>query len=68
MNQGPQLQRIQPGAENIPQVDQLLAATGISLANGGDIPEYERFQDHFQHYRFVVYTGLNCEKLCLRGV
>ena len=31
-----------------PKVDQLLATAGISLENGGGIPELERFQDHFR--------------------
>ena len=50
-----------------PNVDRLLAATGISLANCGGIPELERFQDHFQHYNFVLYTGLNCDEIMFEG-
>ena len=48
-----------------PRVAQLLAATGISLDGG--IPVLERFQDHFRHYRIVVYTGLNCEDIMFEG-
>ena len=49
------------------RVDQLLAATGITLDNGGGIPELERFQDHFRQYKIVVYTGLNCDKIMFEG-
>jgi hypothetical protein len=42
-----------------PVVDNLLATTGINLENGGGIPELERFQEHFDQYKIVVYTGLN---------
>ena len=42
------------GRKIYPRVDQLLSATGISLDNGGRIPELERFQDHFRHYKIVV--------------
>ena len=45
------------------KVDQLLAATGVSLDNGGGIPKLEGFQDHFRHYKIVVYTVLNCEEI-----
>jgi hypothetical protein len=44
-----------------PVVDNLLATTGINLRNGGGIPELERFQDHFDQYKIVVYTGLHCD-------
>ena len=50
-----------------PKVEQLLATKGISLDNGGDIPELERFQDHFRHYKIVVYTGLNCDEIMFEG-
>ena len=44
-----------------------MAAKGISLDNGGKIPELERFQDHFRHYKIVVYTGLNCDDIMFEG-
>ena len=50
-----------------PEVDQLLGTKGISLDNGGRIPEHESFQDHFRQYNFVVYTGLNCDKIMFVG-
>ena len=50
-----------------PKVDQLLATTGISLDNCGGILELESFQDHFRHYKIVVYTGLNCDEIMLQG-
>ena len=40
-----------------------LLATSISLNNGWEIPEFEYFQDHFRHYKIVVYTGLNCDEI-----
>ena len=55
------------GRKIYPKVDQLLATTGISLDNGGGIPELERFQDHFRHYKIVVYTGLHCDKIMFEG-
>jgi hypothetical protein len=38
------------------EVDRLLAATGIDLANGAGIPELTRFQEHFKEYR-IVFAG-----------
>ena len=55
------------GRKIYPQVDRLLAATGISLDNGGGIPELERFEDHFRQYKIVVYTGLNCDEIMFEG-
>ena len=55
------------GRKIYPKVDQLLAATGISLGNGGGIPELERFQDHFRHCEIFVYTGLNCDEIMFEG-
>jgi hypothetical protein len=37
-------------------VDNLLATTGINLENVGGIPDLERFQDHLDQYKIVVYT------------
>jgi hypothetical protein len=48
-------------------VDNLLATTGINLENGGVISELERFQDHFEQYKIVVYTGLNCDSIVYEG-
>ena len=55
------------GRKIYPKVDQLLAATGISLDNGAGIPKLERFQEHFRQYKIVVYTGLNCEEIMFEG-
>ena len=55
------------GRKIYPKVSQLLGTTGISLDNGGGIPELERFQDHFQQYKIVVYTGLNCDEIMYEG-
>ena len=55
------------GRKIYPKVDQLLATTGISLDKGGGIPELERFQDHFRHHKFVVYTGLHCNEIMFEG-
>ena len=55
------------GRKIYPRVDQLLATTGISLDNGGGIPELERLQDHFRHYKMVVYTWLNCDDIIFEG-
>ena len=55
------------GRKIYPKVAQLLAVTGISLDNGGGIPELERFQDHFRHYKIVVYTGLHGDEIMYEG-
>ena len=55
------------GRKIYPKVDQLLAATGISLDNGGGIPELERFQDHLGQYKIVVYTGLHYDEIMFEG-
>ena len=55
------------GRKIYPRVDQLLVTTGINLDNGGGIPELERFQEHFRHYKIVVYTGLNCDDIMFEG-
>jgi hypothetical protein len=41
--------------------------TGIDLRNGGGIPELTRFQEHFKHYRIVVYEGLTCVQILFDG-
>jgi hypothetical protein len=33
----------------------------------GGIPEIERFQDHLDEYKIVVYTGLNCDSIMYEG-
>ena len=47
------------GFKILPAVQHLLQITGIDLQRGGDIPELQRFQDHFSEYRIVVYGGLD---------
>ena len=41
------------------KVNELLATTKINLSNGGGLQELQKFSDHFQNYRIVVYSGLN---------
>jgi hypothetical protein len=41
----------------------VLATTVINLHNGGGIQELEQFQEHFNQYKIVVSTGLNCESI-----
>jgi hypothetical protein len=50
-----------------PVVHNLLATTGINLENGGGITKLEQFQDHFDQYEIVVYTGLNCDSIMFEG-
>ena len=64
---GPNYKTYSKGLKIYPRVAQLLAATYISLDNGGGIPELERFHDHFRHYKIVVYTGLNCDDIMFEG-
>ena len=42
-------------------------SAGIGLANGGGIPELERFLEHFRQYKIVVYTGLFCDEIMFEG-
>jgi hypothetical protein len=55
------------GCKIHPVVHNLLATTGINLDNGGGIPELEQCQDHFNQYKLVVYTGLNCDSIMFEG-
>jgi hypothetical protein len=48
-------------------VHNLLATTGINLDNGGGIQELEQFLEHFNQYKIVVYTGLNCDSIMFEG-
>ena len=41
------------------KVNELLTTTKINLSNGGGLQELQKFSDHFQNYRIVVYSGLN---------
>ena len=50
-----------------PLVRQLLETTGINLDQGGGIRELIQFQEHFQEYRIVVFSGLNCEYIYFDG-
>jgi hypothetical protein len=52
---------------NRPVFDNLLATTGINLDNGGGIPELEQFQNPFNQYKIVVYTGLHCDSIIYEG-
>ena len=44
-----------------PVVQKLLAESGISLTEGGGIPQLINFQEHFRQYKVTVYQGLACE-------
>ena len=48
-------------------MDRLLATTGIDLANGREIPEIIKFQEHFKENRIVVFGGLNCDDIVFDG-
>jgi hypothetical protein len=67
ITKGPNYSSYRKGYKIHPVVDNLLATTGINLENGGGIPEHERFQDHFDQYKIVVYTGLNCDSIIFEG-
>ena len=67
VTEDPNYKAYMPERKIYPRVDQQLVATGISLENGGGIPELERFQDHFRHYKIVVYTGLKCDEIMFEG-
>jgi G:T-mismatch repair DNA endonuclease (very short patch repair protein) len=50
-----------------PKVDDLIAASGVNLSNGGGIPELEILQNYLADYRIVVYSGLRCENVIFDG-
>jgi hypothetical protein len=37
------------------------------LEEGGIFRELAQFQEHYQEYRIVVFTGINCEDILLDG-
>jgi len=45
----------------------LLETTGIDLSNDAGIHELVRFQEHFREYKIVVYRGLSCDNIILKG-
>jgi hypothetical protein len=52
------------GRKILHAVQQILETMGINLDNGGGgIPELAKFQDHFNDYKIVVYTGLYCDSI-----
>jgi hypothetical protein len=50
-----------------PVVQKLLAETGISLTEGGGIPQLIKLQEHFRQYKITVYQGLACEDVIFMG-
>ena len=50
-----------------PVVQKLLTETGISLTEGGGIPQLIKFQEHFRQYKITVYQGLACEDVIFEG-
>ena len=50
-----------------PVVKKLLAETGISLSEGGGIPQLIILQEHFRQYSVTVYRGLACEDIIFEG-
>jgi hypothetical protein len=54
------------GNKILPAFQHLLATTGINLEWGG-IPELARFQEHFNDYKIVIYTGLYCDSIMVGG-
>ena len=53
----PDYKAYRQGRKIYPKVIQLLEMTFISLDNGGEIPEIERFQDHFGNIRSLCIWG-----------
>ena len=58
LNNEPNYKAYRQARKILPVVDQLLV-TGIDLKNGAGISELIKFQEHFQEYKIVVYSGLN---------
>jgi hypothetical protein len=50
-----------------PVVQKLLAETGISLTEGGGIPQLIKLQEHFSQYKITVYQVLACEDVIFEG-
>jgi alpha-glucuronidase len=55
------------GCKIHPVVHNLLATKGNGLRNGGGIPELQQVQDHFNQYKIVAYTSLNCDSIMFEG-
>ena len=49
------------GRKILPEVHELLQASGVDLSRGGGIPELQAFQRHLSHNRIIVYSGLRCD-------
>jgi hypothetical protein len=56
----PNYKAYRQGRKVLPNVRELLQATGVDLCRGG-IPELQAFQRHLSQYRIVVYSGLRCD-------
>ena len=68
MTKYPNYQSYSKGYKKIgPVVEPLLETTGTNLANGGEIPELIRFQEHFHEYKIVIYGGLRCDSILFEG-
>ena len=67
LNNDPNYTSYRKGNKICHVVRQLLQTTGIDLKNGAWIPELTRFQEHFDEYKIVVYSGLNCESIMYQG-
>jgi len=64
---GPNYKSYRQGNKIRPVVRQLLETTGIDLNNFVGIAEVNRFEEHFQEYKIVVYSGLNCNSIMYQG-
>jgi hypothetical protein len=67
LNKDPKYESYRHGHKIRPVVQNLLQVTGINLDQGGGIRELERFQEHLNEYRIVVFSGLNCGTIYFDG-
>jgi hypothetical protein len=63
----PDYKAYRKGRKIRPVVQKLLAETGISLTEGGGIPQLIKFQEHFRQYKITVYKGQACEDIIFQG-
>ena len=53
----PDYKAYRKGRKIRPVVQKLLAETGISLTEGGGIPQLIKFQEHFRQYKITVFEA-----------
>jgi len=67
VNGDPKYQSYRHGSGLKKPVEDLLKASGVDLSNGGSFEEIRQFQDHLSDYEFIVFDGLNPDRVMFGG-